>query len=519
VLRLSRASNLHAGVTPLLFRSATDLLELLRSREIGAVELLELHLERVAKVNPAINCVVALDEEGALEQARKADEASARGEALGALHGLPMTIKDVFEVVGMPATCGFLHLADYRPTSDAEAVAALREAGAIIFGKTNVPEGAADHQSYNAVYGVTRNPWDLDRSPGGSSGGSAAALAAGMTPLEVGSDIGGSIRCPAHFCGVFGHKSSFTAVPMGGHIPPAPLSDALYEMAVAGPMARDARDLELALDVITGAGGLDQKGKRVVLPAARHETLEDFRVAVLLDADGAPVDGAYRDALADFAEELRSLGVQVTALGQPPVDSQHSLDVYFDIVFGIFGGGAPEPIYEAFKALAPAAAPEDRSFAARMGRAARLTAREWFARLDDRARLVQQWEAFFADADILLCPVMSTVAFPHDHSGVDHTAQLERTVAIDGEPAPYLINLTWPGLITVANLPSTAIPTRRFVDGLPAGVQAVSAFLDDRTTIRFATLVQQRLGGFVVPPAMAEADTRRRSASAEQRQG
>ena len=484
----------------MLWESATDLVGLLRDGEVSAVELLDLQLERVASVNPALNAVVALDEDGARAQARRSDEARARGEDPGPLGGLPMTLKDVFEVVGMPATCGFPHLAEHRPRQDADIAARLREAGAVIFGKTNVPEGAGDHQSYNAVYGVTRNPWDPSRSPGGSSGGSAAAVAAGMTPLEVGSDVGGSIRCPAHFCGVWGHKSSYSVVSLRGHIPPAPVSSRAVEMAVGGPIARDARDLELAMDVIAGPDAVDRKGKRWALPQPRHERLEDFRVAVLLEADGAPVDGAYRGALEVFVDELGRAGCSVTTLRKPPVDSQHALDVYFDILFGLFGGGAPEPIYDAFRALAPEAPADDRTFAARMGRASRLTARAWFARLDDRIRLQEQWEAFFQDVDVLLCPVMATVAFPHDHSGVDHTAQLHRTVEIDGEPAPYLANLCWPGLITVANLPATAIPTRQMVDGLPAGIQAVSAYLEDRTTMRFATLVQERLGGFVQPP-------------------
>jgi amidase len=491
-------------MTELLLRSATDMLDMLRRGEIGAVELLELHLDRLRTVNESVNAVVALDEEGARDQARRADDARARGAELGALHGLPMTIKDVFEVVGMPATCGIGELAQHRPTRDAEVVEALRDAGAVIFGKTNVPEGAGDHQSYNAIYGVTRNPWDLTRTPGGSSGGAAAALAAGLTPLEIGSDVGGSIRCPAHFCGVWGHKSSFTAVPLRGHIPPAPFSDRLLEMEVAGPMARDARDLELAMDVVAGPQGTDVKGKRWTLPAPRHERLEDYRVAALFEADGAPVDAQYRRTLENYVEDLHGAGVRVRTLDRLPVDSQHALDVYFDILFGVFGGGAPAAIYEAFRALAPEAAADERTFEARMGRAARLTAREWFSRLDDRAELAAQWEAFFAEVDILLCPVMSTVAFPHDTSGVDHTAQLHRTVAIDGEPAPYLINLTWPGLITVANLPSTALLTRRLINGLPAGVQAVGAYLEDRTTLRFATLVQERLGGFVPPPALDE---------------
>jgi amidase len=487
-------------MTDLHLRSATDLLGMLRAGEVGAAELLELHLDRVRAVNPTINAVVALDQESARDQARRADEARARGGELGPLHGLPMTLKDVFEVVGMPATCGIPDLAGHRPDRDADVVTTLREAGAVIFGKTNVPEGAGDHQSYNAIYGLTLNPWDLGRSAGGSSGGAAAALAAGLTPLEIGSDVGGSIRCPAHFCGVWGHKSSHSVVPMRGHIPPAPASERVLPMCVAGPMARDARDLELALDVVAGPEGLDRRGKRWVLPAPRHERLEDFRVAVLLEANGAPVDAAYRAALEEYVEELRGAGVQVTALERPPVDPQLSLDVYFDMLFGLFGGGAPEHIYEAFRVLEPEATADDRTFGSRMGRAARLTAREWFARLDEQARIVARWEAFFADVDILLCPVMSTVAFPHDTSGVDHTAQLHRTVAIDGADAPYLINLAWPGYITVANLASTAIPTGRRVEGVPAGIQAVGAYLEDRTTLRFATLVQERLGGYVPPP-------------------
>ena len=484
----------------MLWRSATDLVGLLRDGEVSAVELLDLHLERVAAVNGDLNAIVALDEDGARQQAKRIDAARARGEDPGALAGLPMTIKDVFEVVGMPATCGFAHLAEHMPTQDADVTVRLREAGAVIFGKTNVPEGAGDHQSYNAVYGATRNPWDPTRSPGGSSGGSAAAVAAGLTSLEIGSDIGGSIRCPAHFCGVWGHKSSYGVVSQRGHIPPAPNSYRPFEMAVAGPIARDARDLELALDVVAGPDALDRKGKRWVLPQPRHERLEDFRVAVLLEADGAPVDRAYRQALEGYVEDLRGAVVSVTVLKEPPVDSRHALSVYFDILFGLFGGGAPEPIYDAFRALAPEAVADDDTFEARMGRAARLTAREWFARLDDRARIQAQWEALFADVDIVLCPVMATVAFPHDHSGVDHTAQLHRTIDIDGQPAPYLANLCWPGLITVANLPSTAIPTQHFVDGLPTGIQAVGAYLEDRTTLRFAALVQERLGGFVKPP-------------------
>jgi amidase len=486
-----------------VFQAATDLVQLLRAGELGAVELLHLHLNRLETVNALINAVVAVDEAGALAQARRADEACSRGEPLGPLHGLPMTIKDSFEVAGMPATCGFAHLTGHYPARDAEVVADLKRAGAVAFGKTNVPEGVSDLQSYNSVYGVTRNPWDLERTPGGSSGGAAAAVAAGLAPLEVGTDIGGSIRCPAHFCGIYGHKPSYTAVSLEGHIPPAPEGGDAREMPVAGPLARDARDLELALGVIAGPSGLDRKGKRWELPVPRHERLEDFRVALLLEAEGAPVDSAYRAALERYAGELREAGLQVAELERPPVDPQHALDVYFDLLFGIIAAGGPDPVYAAWAGLAPDAAAGERSFAARMGRAARQSVRDWLKRLDDRARLVAQWEAFFTEVDVLLCPVLPTVAFPHDHRGVGPLGQLDRTIEIDGKPEPYMVMLTWPGLITVANLPSTVIPTGHLVDGVPAGIQAVGAYLEDRTTIRLATLLQERLGNrYAVPAAL-----------------
>src|SRR5574337_225222 len=440
---------------PLAFQSAREMLAQLRARRIGAVELLRLHLQRVRDAGAALNAVVAVDEEGALAQAARADAALARGERLGPLHGLPMTIKDAFEVVGMPATCGIAALAAHRPAVDADLVAALRRAGAVIYGKTNVPEGAADHQTYNAVYGLTRNAWRADRSAGGSSGGAAVAVAAGLSALDMG---------------------------------------------VAGPLARDARDLALALDVIAAPDPADAKGKRWTLPPPRRAALEDYRVAVLLDVDGAPVDRAYRAALEAWIDDLGRAGARVARLRAPPIDATHALDVYFDFLFAQSAAHAPPEVHAAFAALAVDAPADDRSFAARMGRAARLTARAWFARREQRRALGTQWERLFDAHDIVLCPVMSTPAFAHDLSGVDHTAQLRRSVAIDGVAHPYLINLAWPGLITVADLPSTAIPTGRFVDGVPVGIQAVGAYLEDRTTLHFAALVQERLGGYRVPP-------------------
>lgn len=486
---------------PLELQSATELLAALHARRISAVELLQHHLQRVRELGPALNAVVAIDEAGALAQAARADAARARGDWLGPLHGLPITIKDAFEVVGMPATCGIAALAQHRPAADADLVGALRRAGAVIFGKTNVPEGAADHQTYNAVYGLTRNAWRADRSAGGSSGGAAVAVAAGLSVLDIGSDIGGSIRCPAHFNGVWGHKASHTLVPLGGHIPPLPPARSALEMGVAGPLARDARDLALALDVIAGPEPPDAKAKRWQLPPPRHAALADYRIAVLLDAADVPLASGYRAALEHWLDALARSGARLTWLRAPPVDAQRALDLYFDCLFAQAAAHAPPAVQAGFRALAVDAPADDRSFAARIGRAARLSAPAWFERREQRRALAAQWAAFFDAHDLLLCPVMSTPAFAHDCSGVDHTAQLQRRVLIDGVAQPYLVNLCWPGLITVADLPATAIPTGQFVDGTPVGIQAVGPYLEDRTPLQFALLVQQRLGGYRVPPS------------------
>ena len=476
-----------------------DLTRMLRDKQISALELLELQLDRVHEVNPKINAIVAFDEERARKDAKRADETTARGKSLGPLHGLPMTVKDVFETVGMPTTCGIPALRNHMAARDATVVTRLRDQGAVIFGKSNVPEGAGDHQSYNSIYGITRNPWNLDRSAGGSSGGGAAAVATSMTSLEVGSDVGGSIRCPAHFCGVFGHKPSHGLVPLTGHIPPEPGALREGEMAVAGPLARSAYDLELALDVLAGPTDLERKGKVFKLPNARRERLQDFRVALWADTKNYPVDPGYLAAIHAFADDLRNLGARIDDRARPAIDTDDSNETYIATLFGMWGGGLPDDVFNAYVTAAAGLDPKDKSWGARIGRAAGQSLRNWDRLQEKRAKLRHAWEAFFRDYDILLCPVMVTPAFPHDTSGADHTAQLRRTIQVGNDTLPYLDNLIWPGLITLVNLPSTVVPTRHFTEGLPTGVQIVSGYLDDRTTLGFAQLIEDELGGFMPP--------------------
>ena len=277
---------------------AHELARRIRRRQLSSVELLEHYLSRIKRLGEAINAVVVLDLQRARAHALAADAALARGELWGPLHGLPMTVKESFSVAGLPTSYGFEAWRDNIARSDAVAVQRLRAAGAVIFGKTNVPVSLADWQSFNPVYGRTGNPWDSTRTPGGSSGGSAAALAAGFTALELGSDIGASIRNPAHYCGVWGHKPTWGVLPMAGHeLAPRANADA-FDVAAIGPLARSASDLSLAMDILAAPLSLHTAMGRVPLAwQARGTPPQRCRVAVLYDDPLAEVDRSVQDAL------------------------------------------------------------------------------------------------------------------------------------------------------------------------------------------------------------------------------
>jgi amidase len=484
-----------------LFNSATYWLRMLSERRIGAVELLNLHLSQIDKYHDSLNLVVARDVDGALEAARAADNSEpSKGSVL---RGLPMTIKDTFEVTGMPATAGLPFLAEHRPQNDADAVARLKAAGAVVFGKTNVPAAAMDWQSFNDIYGVSNNPWNIQRTPGGSSGGAAGALAAGFTPLELGSDLAGSIRIPAHFCGVYGHKPSYGLVPGHGHIPPMPGQLATFELGVCGPMARSADDLELALDVLAAPGELHRPAWSVAIPPSRHERLEDFRVAAWVD-DTYTVDSRYRAAIESYVDDLRSIGVTVDVAARPAVDPARSHATYLTVLFSIAGAGLPDPARQSIFDAAATLTGGDDSYVARLASTLRMSHGEYFAINHQREVLRQAWRAFFTCYDLVLAPVSPTVAFEHDHSGLDRadpvSAAQERTLTVNGQHRPYLDTYQWPSLALVADLPATAVPTGRFVDGMPAGVQLIGPYLEDRTLLRFAQLVERELGSAPIPP-------------------
>lgn len=476
------------------FRSASELAAALRARAIGCAELLDRFLARAERGNARINAIVAWDVEGARARARAADAALARGESWGPLHGLPMTIKDSIEVAGMPTTSGAPELREHRPAANAVTVQRLLDAGALVFGKTNLPLYAGDFQSYNEVYGCTGNPWDASRVPGGSSGGSAAALAAGLTGFELGSDIGGSLRNPAHYCGVYALKPSHGIVPGAGHIPGPPGTLAEPDLAVLGPMGRSAADLALGLDVLAGPDRLDATGWRLALPSARGERLRDLRVGVWMDHPLCPVSAEVGARLQAAVEAVAKAGARIDERARP-VDGAEAFSIYLRLLFGVLGAGYPPAVQQAFDAGAPGLSADDRSVQAELVRGVAQRHREWLGMNERRARLRVAWDAYFREHDVLLAPVMPTVAFPHDHSEI-----ATRTIAVDGATIPYMHQLFWAGLTGVAYLPAVAAPVGRAASGLPVGIQVVAPYLEDRTAIRCAELLAEEIGGYESPP-------------------
>jgi amidase len=480
------------------FRTARELVAMLAGRKISAVELLEELLARILAHDGRINALIVRDFDRAREAAKSADRALANGERRPLL-GLPMSVKEAYNVAGLPTTWGIPSAKDYRPATDALAVTRVKAAGAVILGKSNVSVSLADWQSYNEIYGTTNNPWDLARTPGGSSGGSAAALAAGFVALELGSDVGGSLRTPAHYCGVFAHKPSLGIVPTRGHtlphVAPLPLQS---DLADIGPMGRSAGDLALALDLIAGPDELtDAAAYRLALPTPRQQALKDYRVLVIDTHPLMPTAACVRGALDGLAERLNTLGAKVARTSPLIPDLTHSAKIYTRLLASIFGALLPIDQYrrvaEAVKSL-PA---DDDSLAAWRARGSVISHRDWIAANVARAHVCQQWRELFRSWDVVLCPPMPTTAFPHDHSREQRT----RRIDIDGNSHPYLDQIVWPGIATLAGLPATAAPVGLSATGLPIGVQIIGPYLEDRTTIAFAELLEREFGGFVPPPA------------------
>jgi amidase len=491
-----KADQRSLAMAELAFATATELVGLLRRRELSSRELLELQLARIAKHGKALNAVVTLDEERARASAAAADDELARGRVRGALHGLPMTIKDTFETAGLRTTAGAPELAKHVPERDADAVARLRAAGAVIFGKTNVPFMAGDWQSWNEIFGTTNNPWNPARVPGGSSGGAAAAVATGETSLELGSDIGGSIRVPSHWSGVFGHKPTWGIVPQRGHIPPLPGIISQPDLNVCGPIARSVEDLQLALDVLAGPGELDAAGWKLELPPPRRTRLGDYRVAACFHDDAFPVDASVRTRLEAAVEELRRAGAKVQTLAKLPFDLRAARRAYETLLFPLMGMSFPPAALEAMRALAASAPAGDDSPMVLNARDMTASHGDWLQANEVRERLRVVMHAQFKEYDVLLLPVNQLPAIPHMHE----PPMPLRTLQVNGKTVPYTDLLSWICLATMCKLPATVVPVGRTPDGLPVGIQIVASHLEDHTALDFARRLAERTGGFTPPP-------------------
>lgn len=487
----------------LAFASAQEISAAVRSRKISALEVVTDVIARVEAYDPCLNAVVVRDFERAMRDAREVDAAVRRGED-GPLLGVPTTIKESFNVSGLPTTWGLPPFKDYTPREDALAVARLRAAGAIVIGKTNVPVALGDLQTYNPIYGATNNPWDLARTPGGSSGGSAAALAAGLGAISLGSDIAGSLRIPAHFTGVYAHKPSRGVAPDRGHSPPGsePVPHE-RDLTVIGPMARTANDLERVLRLLAVPDPRDTAFTgQVALHEPRHDAVRDFRVLIVDSHPLIPSSAEVRAVIGDLAAFLEQAGA-IVQWDNPLLPSlTENARVYSQLLMSAIAATYPAAVYtaareEALQNLASAHLP---ILERARSEGIVISHRDWLEADAQRAAERAAWARLFTEVDVVIAPASPTAAFPHDHS----PDQWVRRLAVDDREYAYADQLVWAGPASAAGLPATVAPMGTSLRGLPIGVQLIGPYGEDRTTIRLAQLLENSYRGFVAPAGYGE---------------
>jgi amidase len=483
----------------LAFAPAHRLLALLSGGDVSSSDLVELYLQRIDEHDRSLNSVITLDPERARAEARQADAARAAGEPLGSLHGLPITAKDSYETAGMRSACGRRDLKDYVPDRDAEPIARLRRAGAIIMGKTNMPAGNQDVQADNPLFGPTNNPWDTSRTSGGSAGGGAVATAAGLTAFDFGSEIGGSTRIPSHFVGLYGHKATYRSIPLVGHLPPGPGTGRWAEpdLACAGAQVRDARDLLPVLAATTGSLTRDG-GFTYQLAARRAAALKDFRVAVWFDDPACPIDSEVNAAMVAAIDALRQAGTKVEVHPAAlPVSIAENHRVFEPLVYGQLSGdrSGMTPAFGATMAMRMARDP--RGDAPRAFRGTFQSHYAWMRADAKRQELRERWYEFFHQFDVVLMPVTPTPAPTHHNKLTD---KFGRRFEVEGNVRSYWDQVKWSAVANIAGSPATTIPTGLGRSGLPVGLQAMGPAGGDLTTIEFAALLGEQLGGYIRPP-------------------
>ncbi|TIX70360.1 MAG: amidase, partial [Mesorhizobium sp.] len=422
------------------FASTIELATAISARRISAAEALDAHLAQIDRGNGAVNAIVTLDREGARERARQADVALARGDALGPLHGVPFTLKDTHDTAGMKTTVGFPPFADYVAKKDSPVVARLKAAGAILIGKTNVATMLSDWQSDNPLFGRTGNPWNLSRTAGGSSGGAAAAVATGMTPFEVGTDMQDSIRLPSGFCGVYGLKPTEHRVSLAGAFPdPGGTVRSVRLMSCLGPLARSAEDLALIYRIIAGPDEGDTDLAPVPVEATETPDVSSLRITVATSFPGFPVAGEISAAVEKLGEKLGSAGAMVEEAKLPRLDLHDDLAEGGALIGMMLEAAQPDP-------------PDQPTPVSR-----------WFAALARRDRSILAWDRFFESCDALLCPVAMTTAFPHCAPGT--------AIEVNGREESYWMLPAYGAVFNYSGHPALTIPGGYGSEGLPIGLQ------------------------------------------------
>ncbi len=452
----------------IVFSSTMQLAAAIRAGHVSATDVLEAHLAQINTHNPTLNAIITMDAERAYERAREADEALARGQVWGPLHGVPFTLKDAHATAGMRTTTGFPPLADYVPQEDSIVTARLKAAGGILIGKTNVAMLLADYQSTNPIFGRTNNPWNIERTPGGSSGGAAAALAAGMTPFEIGTDLSASIRIPAHFCGVFGLKPTEQRVPLTGLIPGLPGPRPVRIMSCIGPMARTVEDLALLYSIIAGPDGRDTEVQPVPVDDVPQLELKQLRIAFAPTFPGFPVAAEIRDAIEALAQQLRPLCAAVEEATLPAVDFNQELLRAGKLIGMVIGAFQPEE--------------QERP----------TTLAQYLEALDIRDQSILAWEQFFDEWDVLLCPPSMVTAFPHCETGTP--------LQVDGQEVVYWMVSAHGTVFNYTGHPAVVLPYKLDRDGLPIGVQLVGKRWDEARLLAIAKAISEVTGAFQRPP-------------------
>jgi amidase len=479
------------------FATAGDAAAAIQSGAVSSLELTERMLRRIEAHNPKVNAVVTVAAERALARAKEADAARARGERWGSLHGVPCTVKDLAATAGIRTTSGSLRFKDHVPSEDDAIVARLRLSGAVILGKTNTPEFGNDYQTYNDVFGTTNNPWNSSRTSGGSSGGCASALASGLTYLSIGSDMGGSIRCPAHFCGVYGHRPTLNVIPDGvqGSIEGSPIS-------TDGPLARSAADLRLAMGILGGPAGALSLAYKWSMPSPRRTRLREYRLGAVLDDPTCPVTPEVAEVLAKAVEALRREGVAIDEGWPSGISAAEHHSTYIRYREFLSANRARDEDMEELERIASAGDGSERSIRAW---AWTVPHKSYIATVRKRVALRDAWQKYFETHDAFLLPVCFTTAFPHDHSMAPPQlaggGQFDtRVIPTSRGPRPYLDYRFWPGISSLTGLPATSAFAGLASDGLPVGIQILGPYLEDATPIDIAARLADVIGGFQVPP-------------------